>query len=804
MPRPRLFRMLDEQRSLTVVQAPNGFGKRTLVASWLHRGGAAERTVIWLDGADATQSATIELSGDAPSLVVVDGVDPADAPFAVSAILDLLERNPAAIAVVTVHGAVALPPALTSGSLGHCVLDAQLLCFTVDETEELFRSRGSTVAVERRPDLCSELSGVPPLVAAAVAMLGFAPVAPVTTTRRLVPALDRVVSDYVDRRLSALDDPSRRFALKVSVATGYTARAACDHAGDESAEMLLEQLDRVGLVLGTFDGAERYWSWPPAVRGTVLAIARADMPGYVDDALMRLAREHRDAGRHAAAASYAVDAGWWDVAAQTLDEHWSDLIVGEFELLVRLLRAVPDSVADAYPGLAAGKALFVNSLAGNPMLGIDIPCTPDELDFLGARPEAPDALHVGTVQAVALRLAGSLREASDRAQSMVPLVESMLVHQPDSVTAQLPTIRLQWAIGMQLAGDVAESTVQFEQAHRDALPTGHDFVVLNAAGSLAANWALLGDLARVDEWLAAESHVGINAGYWDDMIRVGGRVAAALASLDRLDPAGAEVVLDQLGVPTAGEELWGMIAYVHAQYALTTGDAYAGLTSLHRIVDGHRGSFQHGAIAHILLTAAEIDLNLVLGRGNTARALAEADTTGHPVVVVSTARTELLTGNPEVARAVLNRISWPDSGWLRAHLEALLIEAVACSATDRDIAVRAWSRATKLASELGNRRVLTTVPAEARRALSDAAGAVLFDESEDEVFPDSVREVVLTAREREILVHLDNGVARKDLASVLFVSNNTIKTQLRRINVKLGTGSAASALARAREIRLLS
>ncbi len=252
---------------------------------------------------------------------------------------------------------------------------------------------------------------------------------------------------------------------------------------------------------------------------------------------------------------------------------------------------------------------------------------------------------------------------------------------------------------MQLAGDLAESTVQFEQAHRDALTAGYDFVVLNAAGSLAANWALLGDPERVDEWLAAESRVDVSIGYWDEMIRIGGRVAAALSHLDRLDLRGAEEELNRLGVPSAGEELWGLIAYAHAQHALTTGDAYAGLTGLHRIVDGHRGLNRRGSLSQVLLTAAEIDLDLALGNGNIARAVAESDTTGHPpLVVVVTARTELLTGNPEAACAVLNRISWPDSGWQRAHIEALLIErSPACPPTvtpryARGVAPSTWPR----------------------------------------------------------------------------------------------------------------
>lgn len=802
VPRPRLFRMLDEQRSLTVVQAPKGFGKRVLVASWLHRGGAPDRQVIWVDY-DTSPIEVPDLVDDTPCLVVLNGVEPADAPAALKKMLILLEHCPAAIAVVTVHGAVELPPELAAGGLDHSWVSAHHLCFSPEEMEQLCRSRGLAVTAERRPELCSELGGVPSLVASAVAVLRVASAA-ATTIGHSEPALEQVVGDYVHHRLSGLGEDARAIALKVAVMTTFTDADATEYVGGEASAEFLDQLGTVGLILGTFDGVQRRWSWPPAVREVVLGITRAHMPAWVDETLTRLARERRDADRHAEAAVYAAEARRWDVAARILDENWSRLVASDFEVLVRLLRAVPDSVTDEFPGLAAGKALFVNALTGHPLLDIEIPSDPNELTCLGTEPDAAAALHIGTVQAIALRLAGNLREAGDRALAMVPLVESMLVHQPGEVTAQLPTLRLQWAIGMQLAGDLGQSTVQFEQAYRDALTPGSDYVVLNAAGSLAANWALSGDLTRADEWLSAGSRVDINVGYWDEMIRVAGRVGAALAHMDRLDAEGAAVELDQLGVPAAGEELWGLVAYAHTQYALTAGDAYAGLTVLHRIVDGHRRLLQDGSLSHVLLTAAEIDLHLALGHGNLARAVAETDTTGHPLVVVASARMELLTGNPEAARTVLKRISWPDSGWLRAHIEALLIEAGACLLTDRDAAVRAWSRGTTLAEALGNRRVLMTVPADTRRELAHVSGAAVPENLAAEVFPLSVPETVLTAREREILLLLANGVARKDLAKTIYVSNNTVKTHLRRINVKLGTGNAVTALARAQELGLLS
>lgn len=844
VPRPQLFAVLDQQASLTVIQAPPGFGKRTLVGSWLHRGGAGDRDVLWVDVADehadpsnsgnpGTSSGMTAVSGvDADNDAVYGAAEAADpgarwndevealaagstrcvvvvtvgstrAAAVLETVAELLGRCPSAVAVVAVHGTIA-PPAVTPVRGIDCRwIRAAQLCFTAAETAELGRSRGLSLGDERYADLQDMLGGVPPLVTSAVAMLQVAPVVPVDDDGRLVPAVDRVVDDYVQERMRRLDDRARRFAVLVVVLRSATIAEAAEVTRVSLCEELLEQLDAAGLMVESYDGVQRTWTWPTVVRENVLDTARRERPGNVERILARLADERLSAGRYAEAAEYAVDARDWDVAERIVDEHWSEMVADHFATLVRLLRAVPESVVDRYPGVAAGKALFVQSLTGHPMLNVAVPTDPADVAVVGAGPEAGRALHVGSVQAIALRMAGSLIEAGERAGSLGSLVQAMLEHQPHNVTAQLPTIRLQWAICMQLAGDLPAATAEFERAYRDALAAGFDFVVLNAAGSIAANWALSGDLARVDEWLDAEARVDTKVGYWDEMVRVGGRVATVLARLDRLDFEGAKSVLDLLGIPPTGEELWGLVAYAHAQYALISGDAYTGLTLLHRVSDGHRNLHQPGALSHVLLTAAEIDLLLALGKGNVARAVAASDNSGHPLVVVAAARVEMLTGHPEAARAMLTRISWPDCGWPRAHLEALLIEAATDLHTDREGAARAWARATTLADALGNRRAWSTVQEPVRRELAELTGTAEPEDLPVGVFPESVSEVVLTAREREVLVHLDRGVARKDLAQILFVSNNTIKTQLRSIYSKLEVHTLTGALTRARELRLI-
>jgi len=65
---------------------------------------------------------------------------------------------------------------------------------------------------------------------------------------------------------------------------------------------------------------------------------------------------------------------------------------------------------------------------------------------------------------------------------------------------------------------------------------------------------------------------------------------------------------------------------------------------------------------------------------------------------------------------------------------------------------------------------------------------------------DTDRCAALTRRERVILSNLEEGVTLEEIASRLFVSRNTVKSQVRSVYRKLGISTRAEALAWAREL----
>ena len=66
--RPRLMRRMGAgaDARLTLISAPAGFGKTTVLAAWLHEAAAADRSVAWLslDATDNEPTLVLDLRGD--------------------------------------------------------------------------------------------------------------------------------------------------------------------------------------------------------------------------------------------------------------------------------------------------------------------------------------------------------------------------------------------------------------------------------------------------------------------------------------------------------------------------------------------------------------------------------------------------------------------------------------------------------------------------------------------------------------------------------------------------------------------
>jgi two-component system, NarL family, response regulator LiaR len=93
-----------------------------------------------------------------------------------------------------------------------------------------------------------------------------------------------------------------------------------------------------------------------------------------------------------------------------------------------------------------------------------------------------------------------------------------------------------------------------------------------------------------------------------------------------------------------------------------------------------------------------------------------------------------------------------------------------------------------------------------REVLVPAEAPTPFIPSTDPFAPDETQKQILgiTARELEILTLVAHGFSNREIATQLFVSENTVKTHCARAFDKLGAARRTQAVRRAKELGLLS
>jgi len=213
--------------------------------------------------------------------------------------------------------------------------------------------------------------------------------------------------------------------------------------------------------------------------------------------------------------------------------------------------------------------------------------------------------------------------------------------------------------------------------------------------------------------------------------------------------------------------------------------------------------------------------------GRPERALRELAEAGHggPDVCLETARAHLASGEVERATGEVAALLRRGDLTLGVRVEAWLLRAEAALAgQDRKVAEQAADRALRIASEQRLLRPVFEAPPQLRGLLQAARpdvvgsrrgtgagrgrrpGAGNRGASPQLPAPTPGRPVVvepLTAREQEVLGYLSALLSTKEIAELMFVSVNTVKSHVRGILRKLGAPRRNDAIRRARELQLV-
>ncbi|QBJ98630.1 helix-turn-helix transcriptional regulator [Rhodococcus sp. ABRD24] len=700
-----------------------------------------------------------------------------------------------------------------ASDVDHVVISPSDLLFTPDESHNVLKDRGVDLPPHLLELVQDVTGGFPPLVraAATVARPFDSDYAQNRELARL--ALERSIDRYVDREI--LGDPElaerRELIFTASAARVLTEAALTALTGDDDAARHLRALESAGVLSRSLWPNDDEWQFPRAIRESLMRTVRLESPAGPLRAPGELARWFLSRQEPAQALVHALDAHDWELAMSTLRSNWAELVSQHFQLVREALLLLPADIAEGEPSISAGRELFLRLGSDLTRFPESTPVDADALEALGRTQDASDALAVSSVQSLILRVSGNFAQASELSIRLATLGDTAVEFQNDAVADFLPLLRLQWGITHQLHGNLTRASMEFRRAFTSNRPAGTDFIARNAAGSIALNYALAGELTHAESWLEKEQRYEDASTWISSMVRVGGLVAGALVALDRMEVHVAAKILADLGDLPDDEELWAFAVYAHCQLALVSGTAEQGLDRLHRATAVYDRWFTPCSVAAPLLAAAEAELLSALGQGNEARAAIEGARGQGPWTTIARARVDLSSGNPASALADCARAVVSDCPHPRVRMESALIQAAAHLDLSNKTRARAMlQRAVALSGQTGLVRPYASQPAGRIAQLSELEVALpenwltATPPPDRAVFPDVIKLIQISDRESAVLAALTESPAVADIAARLYVSQNTVKSQLRSLYRKLGVHSRADALTTAIKLGLLS
>lgn len=484
---------------------------------------------------------------------------------------------------------------------------------------------------------------------------------------------------------------------------------------------------------------------------------------YIDDSPSTLLRRLRDEGpREQIPAMFE----------QHYIEVWFTLPPDE---LRDVLLAATDEQPQRHPVFAYIRAMLNGESV--PLLG----------DARAAGLKAPNAAVHTTMLSMAIleaRLQGELRTAlalSDRIAQDAPPANALV----DPSRGNAAFMFVQAGITRLLGGDFAGAAGLFERAKWTSPPPGLAFLMRDAHAKAALVSALVGDPAAARRELGAAETVERTASWAEPMVDATARMAEVL-----LDAAsGSDAVAQLAAMPrTIIGELWPV--YVLALAPAVLARDY----EAERIVDALEAAGLPGAekgegltgsaFALVRAAKAQRDGNLLAARA--ALAAADEQTV---LVALADAGLALESGSAVKARSTALRVAEQTVCSRQLELWRVTVLLLAHRALGESAAADAvQQQALRLADGL------QSFPLPAAGVVRGQLDALLRGETASD---SQIPAVTLTAREQDVLHLLAEGASRKDMAARLFVSVNTIKTQVSSIYRKFGVTDRSELIARA-------
>jgi LuxR family maltose regulon positive regulatory protein len=863
--RPRLTERLNEgvTRKLTLVSAPAGFGKTTLVTEWLS---GLDRPHTWLsldeNDNDPARFFTYLLAAlQKLALSPVEGIGP-NIGHAAQAMLQAPQPPPPESFLTSLINDIAATPqafvlVLDDYHLIHTMPIHQQLTFFLEHqppqmhlvitTREdpplpLFRwrARGQTVEIrqadlkfteEETADFLQrvmrlELSStdvaalhqrtegwIAGLQLAALSMRGRDDVHQLVQSfagsHRYI--LDYLIEEVFQRQPADVQD----FLLKTSILDRFTA-PLCNAVTerDDSRDVLLA-LEQGNLFTVPLDESRQWYRYHRLFAD--LLRHRLDMvceSKHVALLHKRASQWYETNGFPADAVHHALTGSNWDRAATLiLNVGESMLKDGEVTTLLAWLQALPDEEVRARPGLCLSYS-WALVLTGQ-MDGAE--------SYLGQAEQTAqdDAVLLGEIiaaQAYIARARGDDRrtiELSQRALSLLP--------QADHTTCSVVALNL--GIAHWSSGHLTEAEQALTEADYAAQQSGNIYARLTALCFLGTIQAAWGRLHRAAELFRQATRLG---GQSPGTALAHNDLGALLYEWNDLEAAADHLQRGiELGQRGGNVEVQIASYRTLARVKQAQGDASAALGALQ---EAHELAREKDVPPVIHARNAACHVQIALAQDDTATAIRWAEqATEHadaspfyPLLGLTQARL-LLAQNEKTAAAEQFEALYEtavSAGWQFGVVEVRALQALA--APTPTAALTFLTDALTLAQPEGNVRTFLDkgepVAALLRQAASQGIApsyvAKLLAAFDAEAPIRPVRPTPrlpaqpliepLSERELEVLDLLADGQTNHEIAQALHVSVNTIKTHLRNIYGKLGVHNRREATAQAKKLGLVA
>jgi len=865
VPRPRLTERLNEgmTRKLTLISAPAGFGKTTLLSEWV---GGSEWPVAWvsLDEGDNDPARflayfiaaldTLQAGVGENALALLHSPQPPPIESVLTSLINAITTIPDDFVFVLddhhvieaqpIHHALAflldhLPPRMhlvIAGRADPRLLLARLrgrgqlselreadLRFTPDETATFLNQvMGLNLSDEDVAALEARTEGwIAGLQMAALSMQGRkdAPgfIAAFTGSHRYV--LDYLIEEVFQQQPADVQD----FLLKTSILNRFTA-PLCDAVTerDNSREVLLA-LEQANLFIVPLDES-RQWYRYHRLFGELLRqqLRTVEMQDLVPVLHKRASRWYETNGFLADAVHHALAAHDWERATTLiLDVGESMLKRGEVVTLLGWFQALPEDVVRARPQLCLNYSwalILTGQLdAAESYLGqaeaaaCGEPCrtTQDETALLG---------DIVAAQAYIARIRGDdcrTIELSQRALSLLPQTD------PDARSI----VALNLGIAHWSSGHLTEAEQALTEAEHAAQQSGNHYARLTALGFLGVVQAAQGRLHQAAELLQQAIRAG---GQSPATALAHNELSALLYEWNDLEAAADHLQRGiELGQRSGNVEVQIGGYRTLARLKQAQGDASTALDTLQKAHQLARDSDvpplmrARNAACHFQIALAQDDV--ATGIRWAEQVTDDADASPfYPLLGLAPAHLLLAQDQREAASEHLAACYEKAirAGWQFGVVEVRVLQALAAPTPTAALAFLADALA--LAQPEGYIRTFVDK--------GEPMAALLREAASQGIAPDYVAKLLaafeteaqerrrprkatappaqpliepLSERELEVLQLLVAGRTYHEIAQTLFVSVNTVKTHLKNIYGKLGVHNRREAATKAKELHLL-